>query len=443
MKRLVPFLLLTVTLVAQVEPNAGKWKTWVIKSGDQFRLPAPPDAAATKGEIAWLKDQLSQRDSYLAAQVTYWDAGSPGYRWMQFAGQELIRRGVAPTLVTRGMALVAAAIYDATVAAWDTKYAYNRPRPSVMDSSIQPLVSLPNSPSYPSEHAAAAGAASAVLIYLFPDSTDLYSGLAEEAARSRLYAGVQLPADTIGGLQLGRLVGAAVVARAKGDGSDAAFTGSFPGGPGLWGSATPTTPLAGTWQPWVLASGSDLRLSAPPPVASDAGLAEIAAVKNLARNNTTNHSAWFWQPSFMTPWLETTHKLISDYRLDLNPPRAARVYALEAIAQHDSTIACWDTKYTYLLPRPSQADPTVTTLFANPTHPSYPSGHACASGGPATILGYLFPAEASNLSDQATDAGFSTFYAGIHYQNDVNAGLSLSRAVGAKVIVWAQSDGAQ
>ncbi|MEZ4659658.1 MAG: phosphatase PAP2 family protein [Caldilineaceae bacterium] len=50
------------------------------------------------------------------------------------------------------------------IVAWDAKYAYNRPRPS----GITPLIVEPASPSYPSEHAAAAGAAATVLAYLFP-----------------------------------------------------------------------------------------------------------------------------------------------------------------------------------------------------------------------------------------------------------------------------------
>ena len=29
----------------QIEPNAGKWKTWAISSGKDFRVPPPPDAA--------------------------------------------------------------------------------------------------------------------------------------------------------------------------------------------------------------------------------------------------------------------------------------------------------------------------------------------------------------------------------------------------------------
>ena len=31
----------------QVEPNAGSWKTWAISSGKDFRVPPPPDAAAS------------------------------------------------------------------------------------------------------------------------------------------------------------------------------------------------------------------------------------------------------------------------------------------------------------------------------------------------------------------------------------------------------------
>ena len=48
---------------AQIEPDAGKWKTWVLTSGDQLRLPPPPDETATRAEIAQLKDIAKQRDA--------------------------------------------------------------------------------------------------------------------------------------------------------------------------------------------------------------------------------------------------------------------------------------------------------------------------------------------------------------------------------------------
>ena len=48
----VPIFCQTAT---QIEPNAGSWKTWVISSGKDFRVPPPPDAGSTLAELAWLK----------------------------------------------------------------------------------------------------------------------------------------------------------------------------------------------------------------------------------------------------------------------------------------------------------------------------------------------------------------------------------------------------
>jgi membrane-associated phospholipid phosphatase len=431
------------TVCGQVEPGAGKWQTWVLSSGNQMRLPAFPDDNATTAELTWLKSFMSNTNDVARAQMEFWDAGSPGYRWIKIASDEMIRRNVPAPFYTRDMALVSAAIYDATIAAWDSKYTWKRPRPSERDGTIVPRIAVPNSPSYPSEHAVAAGAASAVLSYLFPDGADRFASLAEEAARSRLFSGTQYPSDTIAGLQLGNSVGGAVVTYARGDNSDAIFSGSFAPTPGKWSNPNPTTPLAGTWRPWVLSSGNQLRPDAPPASDSPESAAQVALVKNLARTNITNHSAWFWQPSFVTPWLDTVHREIFDHRLDTNPPRAARAYALATIAQHDATIACWDTKFAYLEPRPSMVDASITPLFSNPTHPGFPSGHACASGASASVLGYLFGAEAQALKDQATDAGMSTFYALIHTPFDVQQGLLLGTAVGNKVVDHAKGDGSQ
>jgi hypothetical protein len=75
------------TLMAQVEPSAGKWKTWVIPSGDALRLAAPPDSQVTARELQWVKDCISQRDQATLAAIAYLDSGSRGYRWMQLAQQ--------------------------------------------------------------------------------------------------------------------------------------------------------------------------------------------------------------------------------------------------------------------------------------------------------------------------------------------------------------------
>jgi membrane-associated phospholipid phosphatase len=440
---LIMVVLSASALCAQVEPSAATWKTWVVPAVSQIRLAAPPNAAASAAEIQTIKSLMAEATADTRAQVAYWDAGPPGYRWMRLASQQMLAQNVAAPLFTRGMALVSVAIYDSTIAAWDSKYAWNRPSPSIMDSSVKPLTTNLNVPSYPSEHAVVAGAASVVMAYLFPAMGETYTDLAEEATRSRVFAGAAFPSDVAAGLQLGRQVGQMVVAYAMADGSSTPFTGSFLAAPGVWSSTSPVTPLAGSWKTWTLSSGSQFRLPAPPAASSADFQAQVAIVKDFVRTNATNHSAWFWQPSFLTPWLDTVNLEIFQNHLDGNAPRAARVYALEAVAQHDATIACWDTKYAYLELRPPMADPTIVPVFALPQHPSFPSGHACASGAASAVLSYLFPSDAPSFSAMAQDAGNSTFYALIHSMFDVAQGLVQGGQVGQSVVKHAQNDGAQ
>src|SRR5437588_12817550 len=77
------FIVLTCLggLYAQIEPAVGSWQTWVLSSGNQMRLPAPPDAKSTAAELQWLKEFTASADDTAKAQVAYWDAGSPAYRW--------------------------------------------------------------------------------------------------------------------------------------------------------------------------------------------------------------------------------------------------------------------------------------------------------------------------------------------------------------------------
>jgi membrane-associated phospholipid phosphatase len=429
---------------AQVEPQAGSWHTWAISDvAATYRLTPPPSAAKTQQEAENLKLLATLRDETAVNLVRFWDAGAPAYRWIQIAQQEVANHALGGPAATRAMSLVAVAMYDATVAAWDSKYAFNRPRPAQFDSAVLPLIATPDSPSYPSEHAVTAAAASTVLSYLFPDRRAALEAMATDAGISRLYAGTEFPSDVTAGMSLGWGVADRVVTRARGDGSDAVFTGSFPPVPGKWSNPAPSFPLAGNWKPWALTSGSEVRLGPPAVFGSPELTVQVDGVKNFARTVPTNHIAWFWQPSFIDPWIDTTNQLLSENHIDRDPPLAAEIYALAMVAQHDATLACWDTKYAYLEMRPVQADPTIQTLFPTPAHPAYPSGHACASAAAAGALGAVFPSATAMLSARAKEAGLSTFYAGIHYQNDVDQGLALGQAVAQAVVNRAQVRGGQ
>ena len=135
-----------------------------------------------------------------------------------------------------------------------------------------------------------------------------------------------------------------------------------------------------------------------------------------------------------------TDRKIFEERLDANPPAAARVYALESITVFDVYVACWDAKFTYWAPRPTMVDPTVTTLFPNPPHPSYPSAHSCVTSAAMAMLGHLFPRDAAALTRIADEAAESRIGAGIHFRSDLVAGLDIGRAVAALVVQRAQSD---
>ncbi|MGH9853650.1 MAG: phosphatase PAP2 family protein [Blastocatellia bacterium] len=437
---------------AQVEPNAGKWKTWLLDDVRQVRPPGPPLRSISEQEIGVLKQLSFQRDAAALDLINYWDAGSPSFRWNEFAVDQVIKSSLVGPPAARVMSSLHVAIYDAMVAAWDSKYLHRRPRPSDFNRSLTTAIPNPRSPSYPSEHAVAAGAASAVLAHFFPQQAAFFNAKAEEAGQSRLLAGVQYPSDVKDGLELGRAVAQLVIARAQTDSFDAVFTGSIPQGPCNWKGANPVFPMAGTWKTWALTSGSQFR-PGPPPACDSAQMAtELAEVKNFPRSipaagasfNTTR-LAFFWQgvAAAIKPLNDLTTQKISEHRLDSNPPRAARVYALVSIGFYDSLIACWDAKYAYWAIRPNQLDPTITTLFPNPNHPSYPSAHTSLALGQAEVLAYLFPRDAEFIRNFATESGNSRIWAGIHYRSDITVGVALTKQVTALIIERAKNDGSQ
>src|SRR5260370_18553227 len=198
--------LFAVSASAQIEPNAGKWKTWLLTSGSEFRLPVPPGPDASKEEFQLLEKLAEQRDAAALDLIKFWDAGAPSYQWNQMTINELKKFSVGTVRGERALALVHVAIYDAMVAAWDSKYAYKRPRPRRLDKELTTVIPNPHRPSYPSEHAVAAGAGSAVLAYLFPTDAQVILAQADAAGRSRLLAGGQHPPHRPSDVGFGRTV---------------------------------------------------------------------------------------------------------------------------------------------------------------------------------------------------------------------------------------------
>lgn len=454
-----------------IEPDAGSWKTFVLASATEIRVPPPPRRGRHGDELDAVVRAAAARTDDMLDAISFWDTGSPGFRWNQVGAQLLVADPAPDTF--RVMTYLSLAIYDATIATWAWKQHYRRPRPD--RHRVRTAIATPDSPSYPSEHGAAAGAAVGVLSHFYPDRAAELKAKAKAHAASRVAAGVEHPSDFKAGYALGRAVAARVATeRIDGDGFDAPFTGDldkpYPGGDGSY----PVPPRdegyvqakIGKWKPLVVGDVTAFRPPPPPAKGSAQRAAELAEVRDFPRRKQPDFAElFFWaqdpagrpepgsgfvntaQAAFSYAVdvaflvLEEVNQKIHEYKLDTNPPRAARTYALAFTAMLDAYIACWDAKYHYLVGRPIHFDPTIDTLWTTYPLASYPSGHSSNLTAPATVLGYLFPRDAHYFLSRAKENAASRVWAGIHFRSDSSAGVQLGQEVGRAVIAYAKTDG--
>jgi PAP2 superfamily len=434
------------TAASSVEPGAAGWPTWVLASGKELRLPPPPDAEATVTEIQELHVLAGQRDAATHERILYWDFWSPSHRWNEIMTDAAVANNMgAPTI--RAYTMLNVAIADAMVAAWDSKYAHNRRRPNEADARLHTAIPTPRSPSYPCEYSVAAGAGATVLAHLFPQDATRFAKAADEAARSRILAGVVYPSDARAGLELGRAVGKRVVHAMKLH--EQKWAGTIPAGPGFWQGSDPVGIDQVRWKLFVLSSPRQFRPGPPPAPDSPERAAEIAEVKNFKRTPVTNGKAIYWQfgqyggPGLTHRFGDEIGKRLAEAGLDRNPPRSARAYALVHVAHYEAYIAAQDGKYHYWTARPNQFDRSITTVVPTPNFPTYPSNAAAVGMASALVLGHLFPRDAARFQDWATESGESRLWAGIHFRSDIEAGYEVGRKVGAAVVERARGDGTE
>jgi membrane-associated phospholipid phosphatase len=108
-------------------------------------------------------------------------------------------------------ALLAAASYAAASGLTDAlKGAFDRPRPSVVDPAVHPLVAVPHSAAMPSGHASTAFAAAVAAGLVHPRLRLPLLGLAALVALSRVWLGVHYLTDVLAGAALGTAVALAL-----------------------------------------------------------------------------------------------------------------------------------------------------------------------------------------------------------------------------------------
>jgi len=481
-------------LPTNVDANAANWTSIYITNYTKYAatVPAPTDISSTayKTELASIKNLQSVLTADQKNNIAYWSDGGV-LRWNQIFRELVARYNLPPQPLANGTYIfpdannpfanpqfpfsnppyaaraysyVSAAIYDALKTAWYYKYQYNRSSPYVVDTNVKSLMPQVNIPSYPSEEAVMSAAAQTILLSMFPASSDEIINLAGQQRAAALLSGKASSSDITAGIALGKAVAQDYLTRAGSDGMGAAI-GSAPQwaafqdtskkyGQIPWLSLEnparpPMLPFFGNVKAWMMTPTDivSVRPAAPPSTSSADMQADVKEVKYYSSNLTREREAivlkWADGVNTYAPpghWNDIAEEYIRDAHM--SEVRAARAFALLNMTMHDAGVACWNTKYYYFNPRPSQMDASIKTGTGVPNFPSYVSGHSTFSFAAATVLSYLFPSAQNDFVSMATEAANSRLYGAIHYKIDVTAGSDLGKNVGGYTVNFAQNDGA-
>ena len=270
--------------------------------------------------------------------------------------------------------------------------------------------------------------------------------------------------------EFGKAVAVAVYNWSETDGyKNASDPYILPAGPGLWVPTPPamanaSTPYWGNNRTVIQGSINNTQPDAPISYSTDPASPFYVMVKqvyNASLNLTDDQKAMalFWRdvPGMTSPghWLSIIQQVIrqTDAKLD----KAAISYALTGAAINDGLISCWKTKYQLNLVRPItyirnvMGNNSWNSFLGTPPHPEYSSAHAVLSCAAAGILEKLFdnigsftdhtydylgfaPRTYSSFMAIGEEAGNSRFYAGIHYQASINAGIIQGKKVATNIL---------
>jgi membrane-associated phospholipid phosphatase len=204
---------------------------FVLTSASQFR-PAPPPELTSQthandfNEVKSLgipRSPAASIDQQLVGW--FWNGAIQNY-WNEIAQTAAIANGLTTVQTARLFALLNESLADTVIALYDAKYTYKFWRPVTAIRSTSDSNWLPETkntaadPSYPGAHSALSSAAASVLASFFGSdqfsfhvtsevfagvdrSFSTFSGAAQEAGLSRIYAGQHFRFDHMAGQQLG------------------------------------------------------------------------------------------------------------------------------------------------------------------------------------------------------------------------------------------------
>ena len=383
---------------------------------------------------------------------------NPVIEWNRTLLQIVRTPGAQPPTIhsTRNFAMLHAAIFDAV---------------NNIDRDFEPYaVRHPHVSRKASTQAAADQAAHDVLISLYPTfAATLDSELQQDLE--------QIPdgRDKADGIEEGKDVAAAILTLRSNDGSAAVLPPFVPKTqPGSYQLTPPNFAPADFIQwphvtPFALARADEFRPGPPPQLTSEDYTQSFDEVKSLGLINSATRTAdqtqigQFWNGNIQDFWNEIAQTAALQHHLDLE--QSAHLFALLNISLADTTIAFFDTKYTYDLWRPvtaiqmagiddnpeTTADPGWIPLPTKTApDPSYPGAHSAISAAAAEVLRLSLGDEITfdvtseslagitrhftSFSGAAEEAGLSRIYSGQHFRFDHLAGKRLGQQVARSVL---------
>lgn len=226
---------------------------------------------------------------------------------------------------------------------------------------------------------------------------------------------------------------------------------------------------AGQWKPYILSSVSDIVVPEPKATSDPAYLKEVDSLKNYIapRVSPENRAAIeYWGAGSVYRWNEIARELTAKYNLPpasnaegkyplpdaanplkdpkfpfANPPYAARALAYMSVAQYDALVAAWHFKYKFNRKAPYKTDASVKNLLPASDLPSYPSEAAVVAAASYTVLVAMFPGEVPFLDSKLAENKNAMVWAAMNVPSEITAGDALGKAVAAKVMARAKTDG--
>jgi hypothetical protein len=360
-----------------------------------------------------------------------------------------------PTLSSRNLAILHAAVYDAV---------------NSVERTHQPYRWQLDASAGTSAEAAAVAAGYEVMLNLYPGvqsrSDALYQGY---------IGGVPPTASLTNGLLLGQSVARKMIALRYADGSSTEVPYIPSDAPGQWRRTPPffRPPLTPQWryvEPFCLTEIEPFVARTLPSMNSAEYAEAFNEVKAIGEKNSSlrtaeqSEIAVFWSDfsyTAMPPghWHEVAAVIARNRNSSLG--ETARLFALISLAQADAAIVCWEAKYRFNTWRPVTAiqhadedgnpgtdkDANWNQFLPSPPFPEYPSGHSTFSKASAQVLTHFYGTDAiaftatsdslpgvfrsfTSLAACADEVGMSRIYGGFHFQFANRDGKASGKKIG-------------